>query len=292
MDVAYGPLVEELERRLRQQGVRLPTPGPGQGHAAYKRALLTAAASRLGLQFLEDFGRELARANGHPFVAALVSAPSPAQLLLRWGRLELLAHSHNRIEPCEVLATGVTLRRTTVVGGAPTVEEDRLIMGFLAGALAAVAGWGVQVIALTPEGAEASGRLWALRWSPGDAASVAPAPASPATPWGTDGDFSRATIAILLEDPALPLAHLARRLGVSARSLQRRMRDAGASYSALVRIARVARAGASIVGDTRSEASLTAVAHACGFADSAHLSRDFRRLVGVAPRQFVASIRR
>jgi len=135
MDVAYGPLVEELERRLRQQGVPLPTPGPGQGHAAYKRALLTAAASRLGLEFLEDFGRELARANGHPFVAALVSAPSPAQLLLRWGRLELLAHSHNRIEPCEVLATGVTLRRTTVVGGAPTVEEDRLIMGFLAGAL-------------------------------------------------------------------------------------------------------------------------------------------------------------
>ena len=59
---------------------------------------------------------------------------------------------------------------------------------------------------------------------------------------------------------------------------------------ALVRSARVARVGDTLVREAAARASLTTVALACGFADSAHLSREFRRLVGMPPSHFARAI--
>ncbi|MGM1018536.1 MAG: helix-turn-helix domain-containing protein [Actinomycetota bacterium] len=79
---------------------------------------------------------------------------------------------------------------------------------------------------------------------------------------------------------------VAAELGESERTLRRRMlSDFGYGYATLVRIERAARARHLLLrGAQTSEAAASA-----GFADQAHLTREFRRLVGITPAQFTGS---
>ena len=106
-------------------------------------------------------------------------------------------------------------------------------------------------------------------------------------------------------------AQVAGEIGWSARHLRRRMLATfGYGYGALVRVARMRRA-LSLMGPGRgspagpaatrwlsraatkeqpeSKPSLAAVAHAAGYADQAHMTRDFRLLVGRTPAQVAGS---
>jgi transcriptional regulator GlxA family with amidase domain len=76
---------------------------------------------------------------------------------------------------------------------------------------------------------------------------------------------------------------------VSPRTLQRRLHEAGTATRLLTRTVRLVRAGDSLVSGP-DRASLTTVAQACGFADSAHFSREFRALIGVQPGQFARAL--
>ncbi|MDQ1135739.1 AraC-like DNA-binding protein [Microbacterium sp. SORGH_AS 1204] len=85
---------------------------------------------------------------------------------------------------------------------------------------------------------------------------------------------------------AASVGAVAAELGESERTLRRRMlSDFGYGYATLVRIRRAAQARQFLEqGTTSSEA-----AAAAGFADQAHLTREFRRLVGLTPAQFSKS---
>lgn len=85
---------------------------------------------------------------------------------------------------------------------------------------------------------------------------------------------------------AVPAHAVAAELGESERTFRRRMlSDFGYGYATLVRIERAASARHLLTrGVTPSEA-----AAAAGFADQPHLTREFRRLVGIAPAQFAGS---
>lgn len=283
MDFAYGPLVAELERGLVARGVLRSGTPRGAPSARYKRELLTLAAEHLGPHFVAAFARGLAHGTAHPFLQALLAARTPSRMLVQWQRLEVLAHAANRVRALEVGDTSVRLLRTTVGGGTPALEEDSLVVELLAGVLE---GLGAMRALVTNLGQQPRGRLWEVRWQRW---ALAPRGCR-FTPWGASSDFARAAFALLLDDPMLSLTGLARRLMVSSRTLQRRLQQAGTAVTLLVRTARVVRAGDSLVLADR--ASLTSVAHACGFADSAHFSREFRALVGVQPGQFARAITR
>ena len=86
------------------------------------------------------------------------------------------------------------------------------------------------------------------------------------------------------DDPSAGVAHLAGEVGVHAVSLSRAFRrHYGMSVSDLRRRARLRRAAAQLASDAER---LSRVAHAAGYADHAHLCRDFRRLAGMAPSKF------
>ena len=72
-------------------------------------------------------------------------------------------------------------------------------------------------------------------------------------------------------------------MGVSTRSLQRRLSLAGLTYSALLEQARFNNA-AKLLGDT--DIKIIDVAFASGYADPAHFTRAFRRISGCTPREF------
>lgn len=87
---------------------------------------------------------------------------------------------------------------------------------------------------------------------------------------------------------AVPLDALARSLGLTPRSLQRRFADeVGISPKVLARIVRFQR----VFAACRDEpGSLAAVAAECGYYDQPHLVRDFREFAGEAPARALVAL--
>lgn len=99
------------------------------------------------------------------------------------------------------------------------------------------------------------------------------------------GDAVRA---IRASHGAVEIDALARTLGVSARTLQRRCAAAaGLSPKLLARIVRFQRVFAAWRDDP---ASLSRVALECGYFDQSHLVRDFRDFAGAPPAGFLAAL--
>jgi len=241
--------------------------------------------AHLGPGFVDALGRGVAEATGHPFIRALILAPDAVVLMRRWERFEILAHSGNRVRVLEIGEHGLRLVRVRVPGGAPSDEEDGFVIALLCGVLEAAGT--VELEARRTAEADVDGREWRLTWRTWRGPV---APAEPVAAVGQDSEFVRAALTLLLEDAGLGLAALARQLAVSTRSLQRRLAATGTTLRALARAARIARAGDALLRPPSAGASLTSVAIASGFADSAHLSREFRQLVGMPPGAFVRSI--
>ncbi|MDO8289275.1 MAG: helix-turn-helix transcriptional regulator [Parvibaculum sp.] len=64
------------------------------------------------------------------------------------------------------------------------------------------------------------------------------------------------------------------------RSLQRRLKDENTSHSAIIRALRI-REACHLLGS--SDLSLTEIGYWCGFSDSPHFSREFRRSLAMPP---------
>lgn len=100
-----------------------------------------------------------------------------------------------------------------------------------------------------------------------------------------DTVVSRA-IAALQAEPSLEVCHLARVVGIGERQLRRRFEcEVGLAPSALRRSSRVE--AALRLSLSKPEWSWAAIAYELGFADQAHLSRDFARCTGRPPSQLV-----
>ena len=85
---------------------------------------------------------------------------------------------------------------------------------------------------------------------------------------------------------ATPAHVVATELGWSERTFRRQVSGAfGYGYATLVRLERAHRAQALL----RAGLPLADAAARAGYADQPHLSREFRRVVGVSPRQFAGS---
>jgi AraC-like DNA-binding protein len=86
--------------------------------------------------------------------------------------------------------------------------------------------------------------------------------------------------ALCRQQPLLELDDAARALAVSTRTLQRRLREAGTSFSDVVADARLQEARARIEG---SDAPLTTIALDAGFSSLQHLGQATRKAFGLSP---------
>jgi AraC-like DNA-binding protein len=77
-----------------------------------------------------------------------------------------------------------------------------------------------------------------------------------------------------------PLDRVAKELAMSRRTLQRRLSDAGRTFSDLVLEIRTGEASR-LLRDT--DLSVTAIGYACGFADTSHFSHTFKNRYGATP---------
>lgn len=89
-----------------------------------------------------------------------------------------------------------------------------------------------------------------------------------------------AQVATVLEsEPAADLVTTARMLGVSPRTLQRRLKDEHTTFETLRSATRLTLAMRAL----RSGGNLTEVAHEVGYTDSAHFSNSFKQACGMPP---------
>ena len=79
------------------------------------------------------------------------------------------------------------------------------------------------------------------------------------------------------------VADAAAALGLSLRTLQRRLADAGTSYRSLLGEVRVRRAAVYLA---RPGTTLAEIGFLCGFADQAHFTREFTRRAGLPPARY------
>lgn len=319
-DFASALMVRVLADGMRRLGLT-PPPGlePGAGAGARlalddKRTVVQAALAQGGLGALARLGAGVQRMRHEPMHQALVAAAGAADLFARWQRFERYVHSRHRIvveRVDEAPDRGrAVLRHTARTGTPPLAAEDLVVLGVLAALLAeagaqAVTARAGDAVVLPQDDAAAlaaaaqAGRTdrWTLDWR----GTVAPRPAGPATADAlpsavADGlrddarwppvacDAARRLAADLAR--ARPVAELAEAMGLATRTLQRRLAEAGLSYSTVLGEARCRAASWWLI---RADTALAEVGFLCGYADQSHFTRDFGHRIGLPPAAFRAA---
>ena len=251
-----------------------------------KRQLLQALVQRHGPALLLRLGQGVRDARDEPTLTALTGARTAPELIERWQRLERFVHSRHRVVVLSDEPTGCVLRHVSLRSGeSPTPAEDLLVFGLLVGLLqrigaldlrarfAGETGWRHRDVSAPPP---VDAATWELAWQPPALQSVTTMPVlgDPAIP--------EAARAALAADCAAPwtLPRLAQALGLAPRTLQRRLGEAGTTFSSLwteVRLARSAR----LLLDGRESAAQ--VGYLSGFTDQAHFTRSFKRFTAMTP---------
>ncbi len=269
---------------------------------ALKRQLLRKARAELGPRFVFEIGRSFRALPFNPVVECFLRAGGGDRLLDQWLRFERYGHALHRTRVERLEPGHRVLHHYARSGPAPGPEHDLYVLGVIAVLLDAVGCrdlritllpgdrpvWQDGVSLLDDESVLRDGTdRWRLRWSPSEATveprSQQEPPANAALP------MARRLHARLVADPARKwsLDGLARELGLSGRSLQRRLAAEDTSFRALVRSVRVGEACRLMEA---TDYTLTEIGFLCGFTDAAHFSRDFRSSVGTSPSEFRASV--
>jgi AraC-like DNA-binding protein len=124
---------------------------------------------------------------------------------------------------------------------------------------------------------------------------VAPVIAGAAGPTGVAAarsdrlEAARRIIELGLGQPTLSVGRVARRIGISDRTLQKLFAASGTTFSAYLMDRRLDRARTQLVADGERRLAIRDVAYACGFSDAAHFSRAFRHRFGTTPSAFRAA---
>jgi AraC-like DNA-binding protein len=129
---------------------------------------------------------------------------------------------------------------------------------------------------------------WPQRFARLDAALLGALDASRRRP---DPEVAWAWRELRRSSGAVPVARLAEGTGWSRRHLLTRFRDqVGLAPKPAARVLRFERAAALLTGRAAGpgRTSISDIAATCGYADHAHLDREFRALAGCTPSQFVA----
>ena len=108
--------------------------------------------------------------------------------------------------------------------------------------------------------------------------------ASPIAERDVSADVRRAIVVLMADGGGSPDIELvAATIGISVRTLQRRLHRSGTSYADL---ARAVRRDAALQMLKNRKQTIGEIARTLGYADHPHFTRAFQRWMGVSPREF------
>lgn len=304
-DFASAAMVRVLVRGMVAAHLRPPVLDADLRNATVplqlKRAVVEAAVEQGGFACLPLLGRGVHDLAHEPTHLALTLGRSAGALWSRWQRLERYVHSRHRVlveDPGGGRAQAWHVHKDG--GPAPSAAESLVVCGLLCALLEAN---GLRQVCASADGAalypapdpEAvdervrTGRAgrWQLSWQPeqpaGPAAVPAVAWADMAPPlWSPLACRVAGLVARHLPE-VLPLDAAASALPMARRSLQRALAAEGLAYQQVQAEVRFRLTGWHLL---RQGLSVAETGFVCGYADQAHLTREFRRRVGVAPARY------
>jgi len=274
-----------------------------------KRDILETVRRNCGLKALLEIGQGIDSITYDPIWQAALRSETPQVLFDKWRRIETFTHSQNRVKISHISQNGANFQRYTMKGGKPGEAENLFVCGLVIALLQRIGcrglwcdiaqrnGGAARVFSAgeftTPfTNADLQSSDWTMGWQ-----DFSP------TANGHYADNQLLTVNLPpIDNPALltqvksvisqlnrdiarrwNVSELARASGLSTRSLQRHLSDAGLSFSRLVRLVRIHEACRLL---RTGETPLTVIGFCAGFSDSAHFSRDFRASVGMTPTEY------
>ena len=291
-------LVLQAMRDMGLLGQRDDKPVFGEAHIphAKKGALLALAAAQGGANSILSIGQRILGYRSVLAIAVLGRQTDPLETLRRWQRLEKIYHSRHRTVMLEQGCNRIVLQHRASQGPAPGRLDDLLIAGVV---VALLENQGCADLVAEFVGGEVFSRhgrrcapahladcsnddwsTWSFRWR---AIETAAPRAQPAPQQNVE--YSALLESVFLDDPAdsWTVQRFGERCGLSARTLQRRLAEEGASVQGLLRTFR-ANAAASLLA--KLELGLIDVTFACGYADQPHFNREFKRCIGMTPKAY------
>jgi len=279
----------------------------------YKRDLLETVGRECGPEALLSVGQGINSVTYDPIWLSALRSENPSILFEKWHRIEVFSHSKNRLAIRRIGISKALFQRHTADFSTPTTPENLLICGITIGLLECIGCRGLWCEMVAKDGGVLRIRdnhrfclpdnpaslvtgSWTIGWETHSALRGLSATDEelPQVELPPISDASLATLAktaadLLMRDVSRQwkIGELARALGLSTRSFQRRLSEAGLSFSGLVRLIRIHEACRLLRHD---QTSLTVIGFCAGFSDSAHFSRDFRASVGLTPSEFRASL--
>lgn len=297
-DFTYAGLFVLLARVVRNydptllEGVATADPMKGAAiGAGRKLSLIERVMDRGGAGLLLSVGQYLHLSNETPALAVLLRSATPRVLAEKFMRLERYHHSSHRTAIDTREGAWVCVRSSKDRDA--TDGENCLIAGLLLGLLGAIgivdcrleiggqsfAAGDLPDASLAP-GVETSS--FRIAWMPSNRSVQRERPSQTRD----DGAHLSERLAALVETDlgrSWKITETARRLGLSERSMQRRLAAEGRSFSSVLRQARMKLATTFLV---ETDTSLAEIGYCCGYADQAHFQLDFLLTANVTPRRF------
>lgn len=304
-DFASSAMVRALLCGMAGLGLRLPEVGDKLTQATVpldlKRAVVHAAVEQAGLAVLPLLGRGLHDLAREPAHLALTAGRSAASMLVRWQRLERYIHSKHRIQWLGLSPTSARVSHTHKDNGpAPLAAEDLVVCGVLCALLEANGLHSVRATAadieLYPKPdsnsvlqcvQQGQTSTWLLTWQGGlDKDSdldltVSWAQVAPST-WSRFAFAAGDHVARCLPE-LVSVDDAAAALGMSRRTFQRTLAAENLSHQHIQSEVRFRLAGWYLL---ESEISMAEIGFVCGYSDQAHLTREFKRRMGVPPSRY------
>lgn len=307
-------IIDELGRidpGLLPAGVSAPdTVRRSHVEAARKSDLLEHAYAKSGPHVILAVGQGIKRAGFAPILHILLASSSPVSLTDKWQLLERYGHSRNRTKIEELAGGALSFSRYAQTGAEPAVTYNLAICGLLIGLLEALGCRGLRCRLGPPDKpdlliyddgsfpcqdktAVGTAAQWIVQWQDFQRTAEISRTDPQTLPrkafgldFGLDGTGLAKKAAAMISDDLLrrwTIADVADHIGQSRRTLQRRLTEAGMNFSILVRAIRIHEACCML---TDTDASLTEIGYCCGFADSAHFTRDFGASTKMSPSEF------
>jgi len=256
--------------------------------ASLKRELLERALAARGPAFILAMGQGIKQTGFEPLLYVLLQSETPSILFAKWQRFEQYTHSRHRTALVAETETSLKLRRFGQSGPPPEKCENLLIAGLLVALIEEIGGTDLRLV--WGKGGEGAAEV-TVNWSgfgqrrrlPRVPRAVSQ-PRAPLVHYGVDerSPTARRVVRLVAGDVGRdwPLAELGGRLSLSPRSLQRRLAEENTSLSAIIRAVRIREACQLL---SESSMTLTEIGYWCGFSDSPHFSREFRRALAMPP---------
>lgn len=277
---------------LLDQDYEMPDCALAYAPAGPKQRLLQKALESRGPDFILAMGQRLKITGFDPVLHAILRSPSPVVLLEKLQSFERFTHTSQRTMLVSSGDGYLQMQRISRTLRFPALGENLLLWGVLKALLEEIGCHGVEI---TLESAQ--GDLAQIHWSSFIPIMRHDPPAilesrlrERLLVYGANEKLPVAgkVIELICRDISRPwqMANIAGELGLSARSFQRRLREEGTSLTAIIRAIRVREACHLLSG---SGLELTEIGYWCGYSDSPHFSREFRRSLGMRPSHYRAT---